>query len=126
MSDALLFTVVSHVLLVMILGLRVVYLRIKHKVGIGEGGNRELKRAIRVHANFVEWVPFALIAIASAELRGADERWIWGLGGVLLFTRIGHALGLSRSIGPSIGRTGGMTLMFLVMLVALGLAVVGG
>ena len=126
MSDALFATVAAHVLLAIALGLRVIVLRLRLKVGIGEGQSRALKRAIRVHANCVEWVPFALLAIAAAELRGASEAWIWGLGGVLFVSRVGHAIGLSRSIGVSVGRSGGMVLMMGVMVVALVLAAVSG
>lgn len=126
MSDALFATVAAQVLLAIVLGLRVIVLRLRHRVGIGEGDNRALKRAIRVHANLIEWVPFALMAIAAAELRGASEGWIWALGGLLLLSRLGHAFGLSRSIGPSVGRSGGMALMIAVTLVALGLAAVSG
>lgn len=126
MTDALFATLAAHVVLAVVLGVRVIQLRLRHGVGIGDGDQRPLRRAIRVHANFVEWVPLALLCVAAAELRGASEVWIWGLGAALLISRLGHAVGLQRSIGTSVGRSGGMMLMFTVMLVALGLAAVGG
>jgi uncharacterized membrane protein YecN with MAPEG domain len=41
------------------LTLVVVRQRRARQVGIGDGGNRELAGAIRVHANYVENVPFS-------------------------------------------------------------------
>lgn len=126
MSDTLTWIFAAHIVLAIALGLNVIRFRLTRKVGIGDGGDKDVKRAIRVHANFIEWVPFALLAIGMAELRGVSETTVGILGGVLLVSRLGHALGLSRSIGPSIGRTGGMTVMITVMLVATGLALAGG
>ncbi len=126
MSDALTWTLAAHILLAVLLGLNVIRLRLTRRVGIGDGGDKVVKRAIRVHGNFIEWVPFALLAIAAAELRGTGEGTVAVLGGLLLLSRIGHAFGLSRSIGVSVGRSGGMVLMIGVTLVATGLALAGG
>jgi uncharacterized membrane protein YecN with MAPEG domain len=38
-------------------------LRRKFKIALGDGGNKQLLRAIRVHSNFAEYVPLALILI---------------------------------------------------------------
>ncbi len=117
MSDTFTWIFAAHALLFVVLGLYVIYLRITGEVGIGDGGNPRLKRAIRAHANFAEWIPIALMALGLAELRGVSESTIGILGGLLLLSRVGHAIGLNRSIGVSVGRTGGMTLMFIVMAV---------
>jgi hypothetical protein len=126
MSDTLTWIFAAHIVLAIALGLNVIRFRLTRQVGIGDGDDKDLKRAIRVHANFIEWVPFALLAIAMAELRGVSETTVGILGAVLLVSRLGHAVGLTRSIGTSIGRTGGMTVMIGVMLVATGLALAGG
>lgn len=110
------------------LGLRVAWLRIRLRVGIGEGKkpeHRPLRRAIRVHGNFAEWVPVTLFAIYLAEVRGAAPLWISILCGALVLGRIGHALGLTRSIGVSVGRTGGTALTLITLLVASVSAVLG-
>lgn len=126
MSDALAWTFAAHALLGLLLGLNVIRLRWKHRVGIGDGGNREMVRAVRVHANFAEWTPLALLLLLAAELRSAPPDWVAGLGLALLLGRVGHAIGLSRGIGPSVGRSGGMTLTMIVILAAAGLALRGG
>lgn len=50
----------------------VVVLRAKHDVSFGDGGHEALARAIRGHANFAEYAPIMLFAIAAMELSGAS------------------------------------------------------
>ncbi len=125
-SQPLAWTIAALVLVGLGLGLRVIVMRLTMKVGIGDGGHRVLKRAIRAHANFAEWVPLTILALAAAELRGWGPTVIGGLGAVLVVARIGHGFGLSRFIGVSIGRTGGMSLNLIILLVAAVMAAVGG
>lgn len=110
LGDAFAWTLASQVLLGTVFGLRVAWLRFSHRVGIGDGGDRVIKRAIRVHGNWAEWVPPALLCLLAADLRGAPEAWIWGLGGVLLVARLGHAAALSRHIRGGLLRSGGVAL----------------
>ena len=57
-------------ILAVLLGLRVVALRQRHRVGIGDGGQPPLARAIRVHGNLVETAPLALLLLQlSASCR---------------------------------------------------------
>jgi uncharacterized protein len=69
-------------------------LRGKLNVPVGDGGNRDLLVAMRRHANFVEWVPFALILIGLLELNGVAARAIHILGAALVVCRILHAVGI--------------------------------
>ena len=46
-----------------VLTLRVAQGRYKYRVGLGDGGVPELTQRIRVHGNFAEHVPFALLLI---------------------------------------------------------------
>ena len=55
-------------LILIYLSYRVVSYRVKYKIGIGDGGNTKLARAIRVQGNFVEYVPVALLLIFFVEL----------------------------------------------------------
>ena len=52
------------------LSVRVIRARRQERVALGDGGNPQVRRAMRVHANFAEYVPLALILIAFAELQG--------------------------------------------------------
>lgn len=48
-------------LLWVVLASNVILKRNRHQVGMGDGGNLHLARAVRVHANAVEYVPITLI-----------------------------------------------------------------
>ncbi len=94
-------------LLFVILAARIPRLRYKAKAGIGDGGDPTLARAVRVHGNFAEHVPIALVIMAIAEANGLGM-WTHLLGAPLLIGRIAHAQALGRSTGPSALRAVGM------------------
>lgn len=100
------------------LGARVIRLRRAHRVGVGDGGVPALERAIRVHGNFAEWVPIALVALATADLRGSSDSLIALLGAVLVLARVSHAEGLTRTAGGSTFRTAGVAGTLFVLVVA--------
>jgi hypothetical protein len=93
-----------------------VKLRRGRKIGIGDGGDRELLRRVRVHANFVEYVPMLLVLLALLELSGVDRRAVAALGVVMLVARMLHAQGLGGSEGYSFGRFWGTLLTWGVLL----------
>jgi len=105
-----------HALLMLMLLSRISRHRHGHRIGLGDGGDAELGRKIRVHGNFVEHVPFALLLLALLELSGLPASWLWIFGGALLIGRVMHAVGLSRTGGYSIGRFWGTALTWLVLL----------
>ena len=104
-----------HILLMLALAMRVVGHRRALKIGIGDGGDKRLARKVRVHANFIEYVPVALLMLALLELSGLGAMWLWALGGTLLLSRVLHAAGLSRSAGYSFGRFWGTVLTWGVL-----------
>jgi uncharacterized protein len=95
-------------ILVLVLALRVIVLRWSTKAGIGDGGDRRLARAIRIHGNAIEYVPVALILLVVAELSGASHTLLHGCGIVLVAARAAHALGFARTAGVSFGRSLGV------------------
>jgi uncharacterized membrane protein YecN with MAPEG domain len=107
-------------MLLVVLTLRVVALRRSLRVGIGTGQQPELARAIRVHGNFVEYTPLALLLLALVEAGGASPLTVHAAGALLITSRLLHAWGLSGSTGTSAGRFLGMVGTLLVLL---GLAV---
>ena len=94
-------------LLFVLLGARIPPLRYKAQAGIGDGGDPKLARAVRVHGNFAENVPLALILMALAEANGLGM-WTHALGIPLLIGRVAHAQALGSSTGPSALRAVGM------------------
>jgi len=80
-----------------VLSFRTIGARRAAKVEIGDGSDRELLRRMRVHANFAEYVPIALILMALAETTKAHPLLLHGIGIALLAGRIVHAYALSQS-----------------------------
>lgn len=103
-------------LLFIALSFNVIRLRFKLKVGLGDGGQEALTKAIRIHGNFAEYMPLSLILLAGYELSGANSLYIHIFGGLLLLGRILHTLGISKSSGTSKARVIGTLSMFIVML----------
>ena len=111
-------------LLLLALSMKVVMLRRRFRIGLGSGNNPELERAIRAHANFVEYVPLTLLLLLLLELSGSmPGAALHGLGAGLLIGRVLHAVGLWGSAGTSPGRFVGTLLTWLVLLIA-GIALV--
>ncbi len=100
------------------LTIRIIQLRWKHKVGIGHGESTELHRAIRVHGNFSEYVPLALVLMLLLELQNTAEGTLHLLGAMLLIGRVFHAMGLGKRAGTSLGRTIGGICTYLMIIVA--------
>lgn len=106
-------------ILLIFLSARVINVRQSGKVEIGtanrDGENRELLRRVRVHANFIEYTPYALILIGLAESLKAPSFLLYGLGAALLVGRIVHAYGFSAPNSIMALRVGGMVLTFLAI-----------
>ena len=78
------------------LSARVIVRRRAARVSIGMGGDAGLERRARVHANFAEYVPLALVLLLLAEL-SRSPAWLLHLAGIaLVLGRVAHAVGLSR------------------------------
>lgn len=103
-------------LLVLVLAARVVIARNARKIGIGDGGDRDLVKRIRAHANALENLPLALLLLLLLELNQTQPVVLHGFGIVLIVARVAHAIGLSRSSGYSAGRFSGTALTWLAML----------
>lgn len=112
-------------LLILVLAGRVMAARMKYRVGLGDGGNTELNRRVRAHANAVEYVPLALLLLGGMELNGYPDWLIHVFGGTLLLSRVLHAWGLHVSAGTSPGRFAGMLLTLLLMIVMALFAIAG-
>ena len=112
-------------ILVVVLGLRVVLFRFRHKIGLGDGGNTTLQRRVRVHANAIENLPLALLLLGGMELNGYPQQLVHGFGATLFISRGAHAWGLSHSSGTSKGRFLGTLFTWLLMLAMALFAIAG-
>jgi uncharacterized membrane protein YecN with MAPEG domain len=105
-------------LLFVMLSLAVVRQRRSGRVAIGTAGDRELERRVRVHGNFAEYTPLALLLLAMAEIRGAPGLLLHGLCLCLLLGRASHAWGVSHLDEDLRFRVAGMVATFATLIAA--------
>jgi uncharacterized protein len=104
--------------LFLLLSARVIGWRKQQRVEIGHGDDAQLLRRMRVHANFAEYAPFALLLMALAESLGPPHILTHIVGITLVAGRVLHAYGLSQTPHILQYRVWGMTLTFAAMGVA--------
>ena len=98
--------------LFLLLASRVIRTRRGASVAVGDGGNAFLMRRMRVHANFAEYVPLALILMALAEGLGISIWLLHVLGVALLSGRFVHAFGMSQAEEKFAFRVAGVVTTF--------------
>lgn len=92
-------------------------------IGVGDGGDPILARAIRVHGNNIEYVPYGLILIAALESAGHGPLTLHALGASLTLARLAHAQGLAASPGVTPGRLAGIAGTWTILIVGAVLAI---
>ena len=108
-------------LLYAVLGFQVSRLRRGNRVLFGDGDNRELRSAIRAHANFAEYVPIIVLMVALLEMSGTPALRVHLLMGTLLVARLLHPLGMyvgPRTLTFQICRVGGISLTLMALVAA--------
>lgn len=77
------------------LSLRVILVRFRgEKLAVDAPADGTLKMRIRIHGNFIEYVPFALLLMGFLEISGMGQTHLLWLGGILVAARVAHAIGL--------------------------------
>lgn len=107
-----------NLILLLVLSVRVVRLRRRNRVALGDGGHPALAHAIRAFGNASEYVPAAIGALALLAIVAAPPALVHLVGAVLLAGRVAHAVGLSRSGRASLPRAIGILVTWLAYLVA--------
>lgn len=105
-------------LLMLGLASRVVVMRFRYKVGIGDGKHPPLQLAIRTHANAIEYIPMALLLLIALENSWQVNGLTHAMGSILFIARALHAIGLSQSPGTSKPRVLGTVLTWGMMAVS--------
>lgn len=88
------------------------------KAGIshGDGNDDELAMRMRRHANFVEYVPLALILIALLEMQSVSTIAIHALGAAVVVGRSMHWYGFSGGVSnPIRGLGAGLTILPIIV-----------
>lgn len=99
-------------LLFIALSVRTLSLRRKLRIAIGDAGNPQMLRAMRVHSNFAEYTPLTLLLVFMLELQGARAALLHALCLCLLAGRAIHAIGVSQVSESFKYRVFGMALTF--------------
>jgi len=112
-------------LLYLVLTVRVVRGRRRHRVSLGDGDNADLRARVRVHGNFGEYVPLALILMGLLETSNGNPIILTVIGVLLIAVRVLHVFGIQRG-GPNALRVlgAGGTFMLLAVLAIWGLVLV--
>ena len=106
------------VLIFVVLSVRVVQMRASAKIGIGTGNNPAMERRIRVHGNFSEYVPLALLLLTFMEMMQLSRYLIHVLCIVLIIARIVHAVGVTPVKENFPMRVGSVLATFAVLAIA--------
>lgn len=104
--------------LYLVLSARVIGFRREKRVEIGDAGDAQLLRRMRVHANFAEYAPFTLLLMALAETMSPPNVLIHIIGLLLVVGRALHAYGLSQTPHILSFRVLGMVLTFFALGIA--------
>ncbi len=104
-------------LLLIALSTNVVLARRRYRVRLGVGTDEGMQQAVRVHANFTEYVPLAVVLLVLCEvLADLPAAAVHAAGIVLVTSRVLHAWGLARSPGTTFGRFYGTAGTWLVII----------
>lgn len=114
MLPVTIFTAAVMLLLQLVFGVIVSANRGKTGIGLGDGGNEQLLKHIRVHGNFSEYVPMILIAMGLAEMAGVSAGILWTGAFALVVSRIVHAFAI-HGIGGAAGIGAGAGLTYLLL-----------
>ena len=100
------------------LSVRTIGVRRKAKISIGDGGDDAMLRAMRMHANFSEYTPIALILMAFVDLQGGAMWLLHSLGILLVLARLSHSYGISSVLAPGKFRVAGMMGTFTTIVIS--------
>ena len=74
--------------------MKVINLRRKHRVSLGDGNIEELRIAIATQLNAVEYIPVTLLLLVALEYNNASLWLVHALGITFICGRVIHAAGL--------------------------------
>lgn len=114
----------SLALLLFFLSIRVIQGRLQFLVALGDGGEKLLRKRIRAHANFTEYVPLTLILLALAELARLHHNTLIFAAISLVAGRAIHAFGVSQPREQLWFRRIGLLLNFTSLLTLSGLLII--
>lgn len=103
-------------LIYLALSYRVSQMRMSSRIAMGDAGNADLLMRMRTQANFGEYVPIILILMGLIESEVGYSVLLGVVSGVLILSRILHAIGMARP-APNPFRVSGTAGTWLALLV---------
>lgn len=104
-------------LLTVVLGLNIVRLRLRNKIGLGTKGNSQLEIAMRAHANLIEQASMTVLLLLLAEIQRLDLTTLKVAAILFCASRCLHAYGfIVAKGGASLFRTLGTAITWLTMI----------
>ena len=88
---------------------------VRGRVSLGDGGDPEVLRRMRGHANFAEYVPLILVMMAMLEYQQIAAWQLHAIGATLVFARLIHGIALSFTKKWFFGRFFGTVLTFTLL-----------
>ncbi|SLN14783.1 Inner membrane protein YecN [Pseudoruegeria aquimaris] len=111
------------VLLYLVLCARVILYRRANLISLGDKGDKNLLKRMRVQSNCAEYAPLGLILLLLLEA-GAAAPWLLNLLGLMLLSgRVLHAIGMGRTPQILLLRQIGMGLTLAMLAISASLAV---
>lgn len=105
------------ILLLVVLSVRVMRARWKHRVSLGDGAGGEMTALSRGFGNAAEYTPLMIGALILLAQLGGSSLEIHLLGGLFFVGRILHPIGVTMR-APNWARAAGMTLTWLPLIAA--------
>src|SRR5450759_103855 len=93
--------------IIVALGINVTVHRVKLRVPLGDGGNPQMLRMIRLHANAAEYVPLAVLLMLAYELNGGMHAALHIAGVALVLGRVLQTWAMWGTPNTNFGRQSG-------------------
>ena len=103
-------------LIVIALAINVTVHRVKLRVPLGDGGNPQMRRMIRLHGNAAEYIPLAIALMLIYELNGGAHLGLHIIGVALIAGRVFQTWGMWATDQTNIGRQIGQSLTWLSLI----------
>jgi uncharacterized membrane protein YecN with MAPEG domain len=102
--------------IVVALAINVTVHRVKLAVPLGDGGNPEMLRMIRLHANAAEYIPLACLLMLIYEIDGGTRLALHAAGIVLVVARLLQSWNMWETEVAGFGRRTGQGLTWLTII----------
>lgn len=105
------------ILVMVVLSVRVMLARRRHRVSMGDGADGQLQALSRGFGNAAEYIPVGVGALILLALIQTPALWIHVIGAMLFVGRLAHPIGLVMR-PPNAPRVLGMGLTWLALIIA--------